>query len=48
MTESNERPPERTPEEMQILEVVRERKNEEWVAEHEELILMQAKRVGVL
>ena len=48
MTESNEEMPERSPEEKQILETVKERKGEEWVAEYEELILLQAKRVGVL
>ena len=48
MTESNDGMPKRTPEEKQILEVMKERKDEEWVYEHAELILAQAKQVGIL
>jgi len=48
MTETNGDKQNRTPKEKQILEVVKERKGEDWVAEHEELILMDARRVGVL
>lgn len=40
MTKTNGVTPQRIPEEKQILEVVKEKKNEERVAEHEELILM--------
>jgi len=35
-----------TPEGQEILEETIDRKGEEWVAEHEDLILAQAKKVG--
>lgn len=48
MTETNGGKQNRTLEEKQILEMVEERKDEEWVADHAELILVQAKLVGAL
>ena len=38
----------RTPEEQAILDGMIEERGEEWVAEHEELILTQARLVGEL
>lgn len=38
----------RTPEEQQIIDVVAERKGLDWAEDHEELILTQARLVGVL
>lgn len=39
---------ERTPQEQAILNEMAELRGEEWVAEHEELILTQARLVGEL
>lgn len=44
MTEDEQR----TPEEQAIINTVADRKGEEWAEEHAELILVQARRIGLI